>query len=87
MSFPTPTTTIAELDGWWIELRCSCRVVFQPCKLLARDGFGRHQAGGVARRFRCERCGQRAERPSLTNDPQALYGGAAGAPGVRIPLA
>lgn len=86
MSIPTPSTTLADLDGWWIELRCGCRVVFQPCRLLARDGYGGQTAGEVARRFRCRRCGQRAQSPALTDDPQALYT-AGGAQARRIPLA
>lgn len=85
MPLPTPSTTLAELDGWWIELRCGCRVVFQPCKLVARDGYGRHQVGDVARRFRCRDCGERAQAPALTNDPQALYT-AGGGQALRIPL-
>jgi hypothetical protein len=87
MTLPCPTTTLAELDGWWIELRCGCRVVYMPCKLLARDRGGHHQAGEIARRFRCRDCGGRAVAPALTADPQALYAGSGGATGLRIPLA
>ncbi|MGG5817588.1 hypothetical protein [Falsiroseomonas sp. HW251] len=42
-ALPTSTTTLAELEDWSIELRCGCRVVFMPCKLLARDHGGHHQ--------------------------------------------
>jgi hypothetical protein len=82
---PNATTTLAELDGWWIELLCGCRVVFMPCRLLARDRGGHHQAGEIARRFRCRQCGEKAQAPALTPDPQALYH-TGKAQGLRIPL-
>ncbi len=71
-ALPTPSSTLAEADGWWLEARCSCgRTTALPCRLLARQMPADRDLAGVAARLRCRGCGARALSVALTDDLQA----------------
>jgi len=88
-SHPTPATTLADLDGWWLCVSCDCgRSVDFPCRLLARDHNRRSTAGEILDRLRCQRCGRPPSRAELVDNPHHLARVYAvdGAPATVIPL-
>jgi len=72
VAFPTPSSTLADADGWWLEAHCICgRTTALPCRLLARQMPADRDLAGVAAKLRCRGCGARALSVELTDDPQA----------------
>jgi hypothetical protein len=55
-------TPIADLSGWWLEVRCDCpeaaTAAFLPLRLLAARLGWDVPLGSVVRRLKCEKCGQ-----------------------------
>jgi hypothetical protein len=62
--------TIADLDGWWLEITCRCKTVHYPLRLMAREHGGEVLLGDVVRRLRCKRCGKPPATVDLIDDPQ-----------------
>jgi hypothetical protein len=78
MNAPTPSSTLADADGWWIEATCACgRSVAIPCRLVAREQPPGTTVGAFAARLRCQGCRARPDRLHLVDDPQL---GASGRP-------
>ena len=73
---------IADLDGWWLEVQCRCRLVCMSMRLAAIEGHGARLVTDYARRLRCRHCGERPSSAALTEDVRA---GAHGHPGEKAP--
>lgn len=73
------STPFAELEGYWLEIRCACGVhTYYPCRLLAKERGG--CARDVLGKLRCRNCRRRPDSVALTDD---ATGGVPGITGER----
>jgi hypothetical protein len=63
--------TIGELDGWYLEIVCRCRIVHYPLSLMARKHGGDMLLTDVVPRLRCEVCGRPPAKVDLVDNPLA----------------
>lgn len=66
--------TVADLSGWWLEVRCSCGksgTKLLPFRLLAaRHGWDTTLAN-IVHRLRCNECGARPASLAIVEDASA----------------
>jgi hypothetical protein len=79
---------LAELDEWWLEIRCSCpRRIYYPLRLMVSKHSPRTTLGDVLPRLRCEGCGSKPVTLALVNDPsRGEMGKPYGPPWMRVML-
>ena len=70
--------TLGELAPYWLDLRCAAarctKVVCTPLKLMARRVGAWRVLRDVIARLKCEQCGERPARVTITETPIAAGG-------------
>ena len=61
--------TLAAWRGWWIDARCRCKLLCIPCRMLAEEYGGGHRVSEIARRLRCQSCGE-TPAVEMIDDPR-----------------
>jgi hypothetical protein len=67
-------TSLADLAGTWLELRCCGGVVYFPLRLLARAAHPQSRLRDVLPQLRCKRCHDRPATVALIEDPAGQHG-------------
>jgi hypothetical protein len=64
---------LSELVPYWLDLRCDpsicTKIVCAPLRLMARTHGPKRRLGELIARLRCEQCGQRPVRVTITESP------------------
>jgi hypothetical protein len=74
---PPLDAPLSLLNGYWLEIRCACKLVYVPLSMLSERHGRQAQLGEVANRLKCQTCGERPSELALVDDP------ASGVPGGR----
>lgn len=80
---------LADLSGWWLEVRCSCRgggVTYLPLKLLAATHGWDVPLGSLSKRLKCRHCGGPPKLIDLVDNAAGDRSGKAGAPRRQLSL-
>ena len=78
--------SVRSLRRHCVEVRCGCRTVHIPLRLMAAGGAAGLTLAEVLLRLRCEKCGQRPASAALEEDAAAGAPGRMGATGWRVVL-
>ncbi|MDO9498998.1 hypothetical protein [Falsiroseomonas sp.] len=68
--FAVADLTIGDFPGWWLDVRCRCRTVHQPLRMLSQAWPAETCLADYARRLRCRHCGIRPVHVALIDDPR-----------------
>jgi hypothetical protein len=64
--------SVRRLRRWWLEVRCPCRVIHLPLRMLARNQEVAGQTiADLLVQLRCQKCGERPIRVALEEDAAA----------------
>jgi hypothetical protein len=58
------------LGKCWLEVHCSCQIVYMPLPLMAKKHGGALLLGDLLPRLRCSKCGGRAKFMALVERPE-----------------
>jgi hypothetical protein len=78
--------SVRSLRRHCLEVRCGCRTVHIPLRLMAAGGAAGLTLADVLLRLRCEKCGERPASVALEEDAAAGAPGRMGATGWRVVL-